>query len=212
MNQGLEDIKCMKGTTTVGLVCSDGVILTADKRASMGYLVANKNAKKIYKIDDNLGLTIAGMVADAQELVRILKAQVELYKVTREADRMNVEQVTTLLSNVMYAKKIFPYYVQLLLGGVDTEPRLYSFDPFGGIGVEDRVATGSGSPIAYGVLEDRYKKKKTVENNLPIAVKALRAAMERDIATGDGISVTTVTEKGYKEHTPEEIKEIEKSV
>lgn len=212
MNQTLEDLKYMKGTTTVGLVCSDGVVFTADKRASMGYLIANKNAQKIFKIDDNLGLTIAGMVADAQEIVRILKAQVELYKVTREVDKMDVEQATTLLANIMYSKKIFPYYVQLLLGGVDKKPRLYSFDPFGGIGDEDKVATGSGSPVAYGVLEDRYKKKGTVESNIPIAVKALKAAMERDIATGDGFSVVTVTEKGYKEYTPEEIKEIEKSI
>ena len=178
----------------------------------MGYLIANKEAQKIFKIDDNLGLTIAGMVADAQEIVRVLKAQVELYKVGREVDRMGVEPATTLLSNIMYSKKFFPYYVQLLLGGIDTKPRLYSFDPYGGIGVEDRVSTGSGSPVAYGVLEDRYKKKGTVETNLPIAVKALRAAMERDIATGDGISVVTVTEKGYREYTPEEIKEIEKNI
>ncbi|HXX86814.1 MAG TPA: hypothetical protein VEH86_00005, partial [Candidatus Acidoferrum sp.] len=54
----------LKGTTTIGVVCKDGVILASDTRISMGFFVAHKRGKKVYKIDDYLAMTVAGMAAD----------------------------------------------------------------------------------------------------------------------------------------------------
>ncbi|MGB9683973.1 MAG: proteasome subunit beta, partial [Candidatus Bathyarchaeales archaeon] len=70
----------LKGTTTIGVVCKDGVILASDTRVTMGFYVAHKHGKKIYKIDDHLAMTIAGIVADAQRTVDILTANAQLYR------------------------------------------------------------------------------------------------------------------------------------
>ena len=148
-------MKELKGTTTVGIVCKDGVVLASEKRATMGTFIATHEAKKIYQIDDFVGMTTAGAVGDAQQLVRIISAEARLYKV-RRGEPMSVKAIATLLSNILSASKYFPFLVQLLVGGVDTKgPSIYSLDLLGGQ-IEERkvVATGSGSPIAYGVLED----------------------------------------------------------
>jgi proteasome beta subunit len=198
-----------KGTTTIGLLCSDGVVLAAEKRATMGNLIANKEVEKIVKIQDHLGLTVAGSVADAQTLGRILKSQCSLYDIQR-GRKMSVDSAATLLGNILQASKYFPYWVQILLGGFDTQPRLYSLDLLGSVLPEKLVSTGSGSPTAYGVLEDKYKENKPVKDNLPIAVRAVKAAMERDSASGNGIDVAVITKTGFKPLTKEEISELMK--
>ncbi len=197
-----------KGTTTIGLLAKDGVVLAAERRATLGYLVANKETQKIFQIQPHLWLTTAGSVADAQVLVRIMKVQTNLYQIDRGVP-MTVSAAATLLSNILHENKIFPYYVQLLLGGYDTEPRLYSLDALGSVLPEKAVATGSGSPIAYGVLEEYYKEGKGIEENVNIAVKALKAAMQRDVMSGNGIDVVTITKKGPK-LIKYELKDLEK--
>jgi proteasome beta subunit len=198
-----------KGTTTIGLLCSDGIVLAAEKRATMGNFIANKEVEKIVKIQDHLGLTVAGSVADAQTLGRILKAQCALYDIQR-GRKISVESAATLLGNILQASKYFPYWVQILLAGYDTQPRLYSLDLLGSVLSEKLVSTGSGSPVAYGVLEDKYKENKTVKDNLPIAVRAIKAAMERDSASGNGIDVAVITKAGFKPLSKEEINELTK--
>ncbi|MCD6523085.1 MAG: archaeal proteasome endopeptidase complex subunit beta [Candidatus Diapherotrites archaeon] len=186
-----------KGTTTIGLLCSDGVVLAAETRATMGNLIANKHVEKVFKIQDHIGLTTAGAVADAQKLVRIMQVETNLYQIERKGP-IEVEAAVTLLSNILHANKFFPYYVQLLMGGYDTKPRLYSLDAIGSSLPEKVVATGSGSPFAYGVLEQSYKENKSVKENVKVAVHALKAAMERDAMSGNGMNVVTITKEGYK--------------
>jgi len=196
-----------KGTTTIGLLCSDGVVLASEKRASMGGLVANKEADKVLKIQDHLGLTIAGSVGDAQTLVRVMKAQSSLYEIQR-GRKITVEGAGTLLANILQGSKYFPYWIQILMGGYDTKPRLYSLDLTGSLMEEKFVSTGSGSPIAYGVLEEKFKENKTVKENLPIAVKALKSAMERDIYSGNGFNVVVIDKKGFRKLSDKEIQEL----
>ena len=185
------------GTTTLGLLCKDGVVLGSESRATMGYLVANKNVRKIFKIQDHIGITTAGGVGDAQKLVRMMQVETNLYQVERESE-MKVKAAVTLLSNILHANKFYPYYVQLLVGGYDTQPRLYSLDALGSMLEENVVATGSGSPIAYGVLEDKYSEEKTVAENIPIAVRAISSAMQRDVMSGENINLVTITKAGYE--------------
>jgi proteasome beta subunit len=196
-----------KGTTTLGLLCSDGVILASEKRASMGNLVANKEADKVLKIQDHLGITIAGSVGDAQTLARVMKAQASMYEIQR-GRKITIEGAGTLLANILQGSKGFPYWIQILMGGYDTKPRLYSLDMAGSLMEEKFVSTGSGSPIAYGVLEDKYKENKTVKDNLPIAVKALKSAVERDIYSGNGFNVAVIDKKGFRKLTEKEIQEL----
>ncbi len=196
----------MKGTTTVGLIFKDGVVLATDKRATMGYFIASKNAKKVYQISDRIGMTTAGGVGDAQQLVRVMTVECNLYNI-RRGKSITVGAASTLLSNILNNNRYFPYYVQLLVGGMDeTGPHLFSVDAMGGATKEDDVvATGSGSPTAYGILEDRYKPGMNEEDAVSLGVRAVRAAMKRDVATGEGVSAVVITKDSYREIPEEEL-------
>jgi proteasome beta subunit len=190
----------MKGTTTLGIVFKDGVILATEKRATMGYMIASKKAKKVYKVADRIGLTTAGGVGDAQQLARILTVECNLYQIRRSRS-ITVGASATLLSNHLNQNRSFPYYVQLLVGGIDdTGASVYSVDAMGGATKEEEiVATGSGSPMAYGVLEDRFKKDMNEDEAIDLAVRALKSAMKRDAGSGEGIHVVVITKDRYEE-------------
>ena len=198
----------LKGTTTVGVVCRDGVVLGTDTRATMGYFVAHKHAKKVYQIDDHLAMTIAGGVADAQNVVEIVKANSKLYKYEKGVI-MPVSAAASLTSNILFANRYYPLIIQALLGGVDTSgPHIFALDPLGSVTEEKCVSTGSGSPVAYGVLENDYKDGITVKDAIPVVVKAVNSAMKRDSASGDSFDVALVTSKGYEELSEDEKKKI----
>ena len=186
-----------KGTTTIGLVCRDGVVMATEMRATMGTLIAHKTTQKLFKIDDNLGLTVAGVVGDAQTLARYITAEVELYKLKRN-QQMSVRSAATLTSNILAGSRFYPYYVGLVLGGIDREGgHVYALDMVGGAIPDDYVTTGSGSPYVYGVLEDHYEKGLTVTDGEDLAIRGLHAAMKRDAASGDGYSVASITKEGF---------------
>ena len=193
------DQSALKGTTTIGVVCKDGVILASDTRVTMGTFVAHKRGKKIYKIDDHLAMTISGIVADAQRTVDILKANAQLYKLNTGRP-IPVNSAARLVANLFFSLRLFPMIAQVLVGGVDaTGSHVFSLDPFGSLIEEKCVATGSGSPIAYGVLEDKYKEDTPIDDLLSVVVRAVDSAMKRDTASGDSFDVSVIDEKGYRE-------------
>ena len=200
----------LEGTTTVGITCTDGVVFASERRASMGNLVAHKVAEKIFKIDNHIAATIAGSVADAQSLMKVISAEVSLYKM-RNGEDISIESASALASNILHSS---PMYVQTLLGGVDGEgASIYSLDPAGGMIKDSFISTGSGSTFSYGVLEDRVKEGMNVEEGIGVAIRAIRAAMERDTYSGNGILLATVTkDKGFemlsKEDVEAKLKEI----
>jgi len=198
------------GTTTVGLVCSDGIVLASDRRATMGYFIASKDVDKIYAINDHLAMTIAGSVGDAQTLIRWMTSEVKLYELKHEKP-ITVEAAATLLSNILSNYKFYPFFVQLLLGGIDEKPRIFSVDMLGGVTEETVASTGSGSPIALGVLEELYVHGRTTDSNMPVAAKAVSAAMKRDAASGENVDLVLVTKKGFKRIPRDEVKRILKS-
>jgi len=200
-----EDVK-KTGTTTLGMVCKEGVVIATEKRATMGTLIAHKATKKLYKIDSHLALATAGLVGDLQVLARYLNAEANLYRLKREM-KMPVKSAATLMSNILNQRKFYPYYVQLILGGYDdTGGHVYSLDAAGGTIPDKYTAAGSGSPYVFGVLEDTYKDNLTIEEGIDIAVRAITAAMNRDSASGGMIDVAVITEEGFKEIPEEEIK------
>jgi proteasome beta subunit len=191
----IEEVKT--GTTTIGLVCKEGVVMATEMRATMGTLIAHKTTQKLFKIDDNLGLTVAGVVGDAQTLARYITAEVELYKLKR-GQPMTVRSAATLTSNVLGGSRFYPYYVGLILGGIDRDGgHVYALDMVGGAIPDDYVTTGSGSPYVYGVLEDHYEKGLLVNDGIDLAIRALHAAMRRDSASGDGYSLASITKDGF---------------
>lgn len=202
------DKMVLKGTTTIGVVCRNGVILASDTRAVLGTFVAHKRAKKVYKIDDHLAMTISGSVADAQRTVEILKINAKLYKLNIGRP-IPVGSSARLIANFFFSARLAPMIAQVLVGGVDdTGPHVFNLDPFGSLTAEKCVATGSGSPIAYGVLEDEYKEDASVKSLLPVVVRAVDSAMKRDVASGDNFDVIIIDKKGYRELSEDEKKDI----
>ncbi|MBW6470661.1 MAG: archaeal proteasome endopeptidase complex subunit beta [Methanosarcinaceae archaeon] len=201
--------KLLKGTTTVGIVCNDAVILATEQRATMGNFIASKTAKKVYQIDERVGMTTAGSVGDAQQIVRIVSVESQLYRM-RHNETMTIKGITTLLSNLLSGQRYYPLMVQLLIGGVDKKgPSIYSLDAIGGSIEETRaVSTGSGSPMAYGVLEDRYTEGMSAEEGIDLAIRALHNAMKRDSASGEDINVVVITKDKYRQMDPEDVKKI----
>ncbi len=203
--------KILKGTTTIGLTCSDGIVLVSDKRASWGTFIASKRAKKVFRINDCVGATVAGSVGDAEALMRLLQAEAMLYEMNNK-EKMSANAVATLMANILQGNKIFPYLVLVLIGGFNKKASLFTLDPIGGLTEEKMAASGSGSPMAYGILERDYSEENTIESNIPVALKALTSAMDRDMATGDGVSLATITKDGFREYTDEEIGELSKGI
>jgi proteasome beta subunit len=207
MHESIEKL-ALKGTTTVGVVCTDGVILSSDTRVTMGYFVAHKKGKKIYQIDDHIAMTISGSVADAQRVVEILKVNAKLYKLNNGRP-IPIKAASRLVANLLFSARLAPLIAQILVGGVDTTgPHVFALDPFGSLTEEKCVATGSGSPIAYGVLEDKYKEGAKIKDVLPVVVRAVDSAMKRDIASGDSFDIAVITKEGYRSLSTEEKKGI----
>jgi proteasome beta subunit len=200
-----EDLK-KTGTTILGMVCKDSVVIAAERRATMGTLIAHKATKKLYKIANHLALATAGLVGDLQVLSRYLSAEVNLYRLKRDTD-IPIKSAATLMSNILNSRKFAPYYVQLILGGWDSEGgHVYSLDAAGGAIPDKYTAGGSGSPYVFGVLEDLYRDDLTTDEGIEIAARALTAAMDRDSASGNGIDIAVINEKEFRTISEDEIK------
>lgn len=194
------------GTTTLGIVCKEGVVIATETRATMGTLIAHKETKKLYKIDEHIALATAGLVGDLQVLARYLNAEANLYRLKRDV-KMPVQSAATLMSNIMNQRKFYPYYVQLILGGFDsTGGHIYSLDAAGGAIPDKYTSGGSGSPYVYGVLEDSYEDNMTVDQGVDIAIRAIDAAKKRDSASGGLTNIAVITKDGFKEISQDEIK------
>jgi proteasome beta subunit len=190
------------GTTTVALTCSDGVVLCTDTRVTAGYLyIAHRRGKKVHQIDKHVGVTIAGTVAEAQSMIDTLKYYANLYRLENEKP-IPIKSLGRISANIFFQNRYYPFIADFLIGGWDDTDGnvIYSVDFFGALTREDAVSTGSGSPVAYGIIEDQYRKDLKVDQVVPIAIQAVNAAIKRNAGTGDGFDVAVITkEEGYRE-------------
>jgi len=199
----MNDRELKTGTTTIGIVCKDGLVLAADKRATSGYLISYKKFDKIINITDNISVTVAGTVSDVQLLTKYLKAELKL-KDIRTGRETIVKEAANLLANFVYSNirkfSLIPGISHFIIGGKDASGfHLYDLSPDGSIvEVDDYISSGSGSVMAFGVLETLYKKGLSVEEGVKLAAKGINAAVQRDIATGNGIDIVTITKDGIK--------------
>ena len=200
--------KILHGTTTVGIKASDGVVLCADMRASAGYFIANNNTMKIQKIYDHAGLTLAGGVADAQNLTDILRYHANVHAVQKN-ENITIKSLARLCSLVFHQNRGYPFIADILLGGYDRDgPALFNVDMFGSVEEKSYVTTGSGSPVAYGLLEDEYRDDLKIEDAKVVAFRAVKAAIVRNIGTGDGINLATIDKNGFRLLSKEQKKSI----
>lgn len=190
------------GTTTVGIVCKDGIVLGAERKATMGYMIASKDDLKITRIAPHIGMTQAGMVGDLQALGRYLKAETKLFEI-KNKKRISVKAAASMLSNILYGGRwsFLPYMIQIILAGYDDNgPSLFILHPDGSSLEEKKFfSTGSGSPMAFGVMETLYKDGISVEEAMKVAAKSIKAAVERDIASGGiGFDIAVINENGFR--------------
>ena len=199
-NSDNQSVGKLHGTTTVGLVCSDGIVLGTDTRAVLGtYFIAHQHVRKIAVIHQHLAMTIAGGVADAQGVIDTIRFNANLFKLERK-EPMPVKSAARLASNIFFSARMFPLFADVLVGGFDREgASLFNVDLFGSLTQEKFISTGSGSPVAYGILESEFSENLTIKEAVPIAVKAVHAAIKRNAGTGDGIDVISINESGLRE-------------
>lgn len=189
------------GATTVGVVCKDGVILSSEKRVTYGYMVMSKMGRKIFKITDTIGAACAGLVADMQILIRQVGAYSKLFELEHNR-KISVRTTAKTISNLLFQRRLFPYITQTIIGGIDDEgPNLYVLDPLGSL-IPDKYATvGTGAEIAVGVLEAGYKEGLTLQEGRDLVFSAMKSALARDIASGDGVDILIISKDGIKEES-----------
>ncbi|MEZ0345407.1 MAG: archaeal proteasome endopeptidase complex subunit beta [Infirmifilum sp.] len=187
--------------TTVGIKVADGVVLAAEKRVTYGLYLMSKSGKKVYRILDRMGLASAGLMADMQTLARIIEFEMRIYELDAGISP-SVWTAAKLLSYILYGRRLFPYFAEMVIGGLDENgSHLYSLDPIGAIIEDDYIALGSGTQLAISIIENNYSPSMDIEAAENLAVKAIEAAMRRDAASGDGIDVLTITKQGSREKT-----------
>ena len=190
----------MPGATVVGISYNDGVILAADKRVSFGNFVVNKNIKKTFSVTDHVGAACAGMVADMQVLVRQVEA---LAKIRRLETRRDVppNSIATLMSVIMFERRYFPLLTQVIVGGINEKPEIYTLDPLGSVLPDNYAAVGTGAEGALGIMDAEFKPNMSEEEVRELASRAIRSATQRDAASGDGMDILYVTRTGHREET-----------
>ncbi len=189
------------GATTLGVVCSDGVILASEKRVSYGYMVMSRVGKKVFKIADRIGAACAGLVSDMQILVREVEAYANLFELDTRRP-MPVKSAAKVMSNLLFGRRLVPLITQTIVGGMDDEgPSIYALDVLGSVIPDKFAAVGSGAEIAIGVLEEGYKENMPVEEAKELAFRAVKSAVSRDIMSGDGVDFLTITKEGIQEES-----------
>src|SRR5690348_7353466 len=190
----------MPGATAIGITCTDGIVLAAEKRVSYGNFVVNKTTKKVFPITPSVAAACAGMIADMQVLVRQVAA---LSKIRRLETRREVatNSVAKLMSVIMFERRYFPLLTQVVVGGIDPNPSIYTLDPLGSLLPDDYAAVGTGAEMALGVLDTEFKPKMSEQDAVKLAVKSIKSAIMRDNASGDGIDILVVDKNGTREST-----------
>jgi len=186
------------GATAVGIAFKDGVVLGAERRITLGSFVRSKSGKKVFKITESVGAVCAGMVADMQNLVK----EVAVYAKLRELESrksMKPNSVAKLMSTLMFQNRYAPLLTQVILGGVGAKPVVYVLDPLGSV-ISDQYATvGTGEETAIGVVEAGYSPDMTQKEARDLAVSAIKAAIQRDALSGNGIDILTIDKTGIRE-------------
>ena len=188
------------GATAVGISFNNGVLLASEQRVSFGNFLVNKNTKKTFVLTENVGAACAGMVADMNVLARQVAA---LSKIRKMEIRRKVptNSVAKLMSVIMFERRYFPLLTQVIVGGYDDKPRIYTLDPLGSLLPDEYAAVGSGAEMALGILDAQYNSQMNEDDAKNLAIKSIRAAIQRDASSGDGIDILTINNSNLREES-----------
>ena len=147
-----------------------------------------------------MGAACAGMIADMQVLVRQVEA---LSKIRKLETRREVppNSVAKLMSVIMFERRYFPLLTQVIVGGLNQKPEIYTLDPLGSVLPDDYAAVGTGAELALGIIDAEFKPDMSEEKARELATRAIRSAIQRDASSGDGIDILFVTRSGHREET-----------
>jgi proteasome beta subunit len=186
------------GATAVGLVFNDGVVLAAEKRFTYGNFIMSKTGKKVFMLNSNTGAAFAGMIGDMQVLARNMQSLIRMREMEIRR-KMTPNSVAKLMSVVMYNRKMAPFLNQVILAGVDETPSIYILDALGSVIPDKYAVIGSGTEIAIGVVESEFADGMDEEKAKQLVIKSIKAASQRDAASGDGIDLMVISKGGIKE-------------
>jgi len=211
MNESEKITITKTGTITIGLVCKEGVVLAADRRATADVFIASKSETKVIKLTDNIAVTIAGGISDIQMVLKMTKAELELKRIRTKEDP-SVKEAANLFAGIVYQniRKMSPIIgiSHFLIGGVDSSGfSLYDISPDGAVKKSSDYATSGayGSFMAYGILENEWKPNMSFEEGKRLALKVARTAAKRDASVGNGVNIVVIDENGVGEITLEKI-------
>ncbi len=212
MDAELKNQILKSGTTIVGIVCKNGVVMAADRQSTAGNIIMDKDSEKIVPVNKYLAISSTGMVSDIQRAIKYTAAELKL-KELRSKSRPSVKQGANLLASIIYQSIRQPTMLQFIVGSIvggfneDGTCELYSIDPSGGIKqIKDYDANfGSGMPFVLGFLERQYKKGMTVEDGVKLAIETIKSSTQRDTGSGFGIDVYSITKDGIKKVVSQEI-------
>jgi len=214
MDSELKNSILKTGTTILGIVCKDGVVMAGDKQSTLGQSIAyRKDSQKIQSVNDYCMIGWTGSVSDAQKVSKLLAAELKL-KELRSKSRPTIKQAANLLSQLNYSgirkPSMIPQQAGFLLGGFnqDGSTELFTILPDGAIVVIDDYDANisSGMPYVLGLLERQYKKGMTIKEGVELAKEALKSSTQRDVGSGYGIDIFTITKSGIKKAVEQEIK------
>jgi proteasome beta subunit len=198
--RGYMAFQFMPGATAVGISFDNGVVLASEKRVSYGNFVVNKNTTKTFHVTDHVGAACAGMIADMQILVRQVGA---LAKIRKLETRRNVapNSVAKMMSVIMFERRFFPLLTQVIVGGIDKKPEIYTLDPLGSVLPDDYAAVGTGAEMALGVMDSEYRGNISEQDAKELAIKAIKSSIQRDSGSGDGIDILFVTRNPQRDES-----------
>ncbi|MEM0100982.1 MAG: archaeal proteasome endopeptidase complex subunit beta [Candidatus Methanomethylicaceae archaeon] len=187
------------GATTIGILCKNGVVLASEKRISYGYSLMSKAGKKVFLINNRIGVAFAGLISDAQAVLRRLAMEIRLYELEKDT-KMSVRAAAKFLANLLYSQRFFPVFTETIIGGFDEEGfKLFILDQLGSL-IEDKyAAVGTGAALAISIIEGSYKEDMTIEEARELAIKSMKAAISRDVVSGDGIDLVIISNNESKE-------------
>jgi len=212
MDQELQKNIMKTGTSLVGIVCKDGIVMGGDRRTTAGNMIMNKNTQKVVPISDYLAISGTGTSSDIEMLKKIIQAELRL-KELKSKKRATVKEAANLIANMSYKNirqpTMIPFIAGIMLGGVneDGSTELFSIEPAGSVmRVENFDANfSSGMPFILGLLERQYKKDLTIKQGIELAIEALKSSTQIDTASGNGIDVFSITKEGIKHEVEQEI-------
>ena len=174
-----------QGSTAIGVVCKDGVVLVSDKRI-VSKLIVPESVEKVFQVDHHIGATAAGIISDARVLVERAQVKAQQHHVTYDADidvLTIVKDMSDLCQYTTQSAGLRPFGVSLLVGGVDEddEPKLFLTDPTGIFFRYRAAVIGEGEVEIEKVLQRKYRPTLSVDEGVELAVSALAEFIGNDL-------------------------------